>query len=163
MRRILVAVGLLALCGGALASPTDTTECEISLTIEMYVDLGDLQPVTLLVPQDEAPDIGTLIGGVQTIDLWKNCDVAVDVSASNLDPDPATAQKGAMPLAIDHVSINGVDFPGGAGNAIAPWEYCVENDGEQLTIDYWWVRDGLCDHAGTYSGTIVVTAVGIDP
>jgi hypothetical protein len=163
MRTMLVAVLLLALCGAAFGSPTDRTQAEISLTIEMYVDLTDLQPVNLLVPQDEAPDIGTLIGGDQTITLYKNCDVAVEVDATNLDPDPATAEKGAQPLPIDMVSINGQVFRGGVGQATAYWVYCTEKDGEDLTIDYWWLRNGLCDHAGTYSGLIVVTAVGIDP
>jgi hypothetical protein len=163
MRTMLIVLGLLLLCGAAFGSPTDRTQAEVSLTIEMYVDLTDLQPVDLLVPQDEAPLVGTFIGGEQPITLYKNCDVAVTLDVSNLDPDPATADKGAQPLPIDHMSVNGEEMPGGHAEGVAEWVYCQENDGEQYTIDYWWLRNGLCDHAGTYSGLIVITAVGIDP
>ncbi len=165
----LAVVALLALClGPLLASPTDQTTAPVNCTIEMYVDLTDLQDAGLTVAQDDAPVVCVSIGGDQVIRLYKNCDVNIILDVTDMIPDPATAQKGAQPLPVDMVSIsdprNGSQFiPGGHAEQVFHWIYCEEHEGEEVHVDYHWHRNGLCDHAGTYTATVTVTAVGIDP
>jgi hypothetical protein len=166
----LAVVALLALCTGPLlASPADRTEAPVRCTVEMYVDLTDLRNQHLTVAQDDARQTGVSIAGSQHIRLYKNCDVNVIVDVTDMIPDPGTLAKGAHPVSVDAVSINNPRtgesqyIPGGHLEQVFRWIYCEEHEGEDVHVDYHWLRNGLCDHAGTYRATVTVTAIGIDP
>lgn len=164
--RCMIILALLAVSASAFADTETTKTATVTLTIERYVALSQPNDVLLTVPQDEAPGFGT-IGGSQILTLWKNTDVDLTVSISGLAPSAALLDKEptAVGLPGDHVSINGIESAPGETimTQLQQWVWCTENDGEQVEIDYWWLRNGLCDHAGTYHGTITVTAFGIDP
>jgi len=172
--RYMIAIAMLALLGltvSALADTETTKTANVTLTVDMYVAVTNLHPVELHVLQDgpitdpyAAIGFGN-IGGTQTIDLWKNCDVDLTVAISDLAPNAALLQKEPTAAALPgaQVSINGERIDGKSITRTQQWVYCTENDGEQIPIDYWWSRNGLCDHTGVYNGTITVTAIGIDP
>jgi len=172
--RYMIAIALLALLGlsvSALADTATTKTANVTLTVDMYVGMTNLQPVNLHVLQDGATDpaynavgFGN-IGGSQEFTLFKNCDVNLAIDITDLAPNAALLAKeptaAALPAAS--VSINGVSTTGRHASKLFEWVWCTENDGEPGAIDYWWSRNGLCDHTGVYTGTITVTAIGIDP
>jgi len=160
---------VISLVGPVLADTATTKTAPVSLTVDMYVALDRPVDEDFTVVQKDAPLKDRSFGGDQHIRLHKNCDVNILLDVTDLNPDPGTLAKGAHALPVDAVSIEdprgGSQFPnGGHAEQVFEWVWCTENGlGEDVHIDYHWKRNGLCDHTGTYSGTITVTAIGIDP
>lgn len=169
MRYAALAVLLLVVLSvlPALADTSTTKTANVTANIAMYVALDNLANQHLTVAQDDAPQFGS-IGMDQEIHLHKNVDVNLILDVTDMIPNAGTEAKGAQPLPVGHVSIEGRGgsiFPGGGhAEMVQPWVWCTENGaGEVIDIDYHWNRNGLCDHAGTYSAKVTVTAIGIDP
>jgi len=141
---------------------------DVNLTVDMFVALSQPIDERMTVVQDDAPRFGS-IGLDQDIWLHKNCDVNIILDVTDLNPDPATLAKGAHPVPIKCVGLmdlrdgNGLAY-GGHVEKVFHWVHCTENgQGEDVNLLYHWKRNGLCDHTGTYTGTVTVTAIGIDP
>ena len=176
--RYLMVIALLALTVVSFASTEAESTAKVKLLIEKYVALDLLDDIKLTVKQD--PPAGTnpaddpycaqnIDGLIGTDDadytLWKNCDVMLSVSATKLFPlvngvrvetDPAIGANTPHSLPLVKCTLNGEDFTEAVPQL---WEYCRENGGEHGTFGAWWLRNGLCDHAGFYEGDVTLFAI----
>lgn len=165
--RILIVLALLAIPFAAMADTHAEATADISVLIEPYTAIEGLDDMEGLVPQADAT-VGDTVNGLEFFDvgltdeftIYKNTNV--DLSAFLVDGglvNGCDAEPDVMEAEV-YFSDNGIDFV--LGPVIAQWINCTEEDGEQ-----WWVRvlierDGLCDHAGLWTGELVVATDTID-
>lgn len=187
--RYMLAIAMLALCVTVFAETEASDEANVTVTIERSIAIVGGDDVEATIEQGTIPteDPGeAAFGDVSNNEefytlpdfyeftLFKNCDVNLSAALGDLicegedlfsDAPNTVISEDYLETVIqfqEFVEDEWVDAGEsslGIATALAEWVNCTELDGEPWRIEISVGRDGLCDHAGIYRGTLLVDAV----